>query len=40
MYQEEKQQFDLQLISVTWLVSHLDTSPLKSDAELNMAIMD
>jgi hypothetical protein len=40
MYQEERQLFDLPYISVTWLVFHLDTSPLKTDAELNMTVMD
>jgi hypothetical protein len=40
MRQEEKQQFHLQLISVTLLVSHLDRLPLKTYALVNMAIMD
>jgi hypothetical protein len=40
MYHEEKQQFDLLAKLVTWLVSHVDTSPLKTDAPRNMSIMD
>ena len=38
--QEKNELFDLPLISETLLVSHLDKSPLKDSASLNMSIMN